>query len=109
MDSVTDSIDFFYINGSLLVHEPYPAIFQQFTLTGDIASITFRRHVFTDSLNCLTSDNLSAYRRLDSDIELLAGDQLFQFLAHTTSESNAIIHVRQCRQSVYRLTVQQDI
>ena len=26
MDSVTDSIDFFYINGSLLVHEPYPAI-----------------------------------------------------------------------------------
>ena len=29
MDSVTDSIDFFYINGSLLVHEPYPAIFQR--------------------------------------------------------------------------------
>ena len=83
--------------------------FQQFTLTGDIASITFRRHVFTDSLDRLTSDDLCAYRRLDSDIELLARDQLFQFLAHTTSESNAIIHVRQCRQSVYRLTVQQDI
>ena len=29
MDSVTDSIDFFYINGSLPVHEPYPAIFQR--------------------------------------------------------------------------------
>lgn len=29
MDSVTDSIDFYIENGSLLVHEPYPAIFQR--------------------------------------------------------------------------------
>lgn len=29
MDSVSDSIDFFYVNRSLLVHEPYPTILQR--------------------------------------------------------------------------------
>ena len=62
---------------------------------------------------CLPSrfagNNLGSDSRLDSDIELLPRNQLFQFFTHTPAEGNAVVHMSQRRKSVHRFPVQKNI
>ena len=55
--------------------------FKQLTFTGDIATITFGRYIFTNRLYRFAGNNLGSDSRLDSDIELLPRNQLFHTYA----------------------------
>ena len=84
-------------------------LLQQFALTADVTTIALGRHVLTYLLHCLTGDDLRPDGSLDGDVELLTGNELLQFLAHPASEGDGIILMRQRRQCIDGLSVEQDI
>ena len=71
------------------------AIIKKLSLTRDITTVTLCSHILSDSLHSLTSDDLSSYRCLDGNIELLAWDKLLKLLTHLTTEVISMISMNQ--------------
>ena len=67
-----------YFNISHLTHTLLTLLllFQQFTLTRNITTITFRQHVFPDSADIFSGHDLLTNGRLYGDLEHLTWDQL---------------------------------
>ena len=82
---------------------------QQFALTAHITAITLGKHILTHLLHRLTRDNLGADGSLDGNIELLAGNELLQFLAHPTPEGDSVVLMGQRGKGINRLTIEQDV
>ena len=74
-----------------------------------LTAVAFGRHILTHLFYGLSGNNLCTDGCLDGNVELLAGNQVFQFLAHSPAEDDGITLVGQSRQGINRLSVQQDV
>src|SRR5262245_5553455 len=55
-------------------------LLEQLALARHVATVAFREHVLAQRLHRRPRDHLAAYRRLDRDLEHLAGDQLLHLV-----------------------------
>ena len=83
--------------------------FQQFALTGDIATVALGGHILTHGLNGLTRDDFGPNGSLDGYFKLLARNEFFQFLANTAAKSIGVVGMYQRRQCVNGITIQQNV
>ncbi len=84
-------------------------LLEKFTLTRDIAAITFCGHILAHSLDGLAGYDFGTDSCLDGDIKLLTRYQLLEFLTHAAAESHGIIHMGERRERVDTLAVEQDV
>ena len=82
---------------------------EQFALTAHVAAVTLGKHVLADLLDRLAGDDLRADSRLNGDVELLTGQQLFEFLAHAASEIHSVVAVGEGRERIHLFAVEEDI
>ncbi len=68
---------------------------QQFAFTAHVTAVTFRQDIFANLFHGLPCDDFSPDGSLNSDVELLSWQQLFQFFAHAASEIDRIVPVCQ--------------
>lgn len=80
-------------------------LFKQFSLAGNISSITLCSHILADSLHGLTGDNLGSDGCLDCNIELLTRNEFLQFLAHLAAEIIGMVGMDQGGQSIGRVAI----
>ena len=81
---------------------------QQLTLSGDIATIAFCRHVLAQGSDGFPCNHLAANRGLDRHLEKMARDELFQFFAHAAPTRLCPVAVHHDRKSVHRFGIHQD-
>ena len=84
-------------------------LFKQFALTAYVAAVALCGHVLAHLLHRFACNDFRADGRLDSDVELLARQQFFEFLADASAEGDGIIHVRQGGECVHGFAVQQNV
>ncbi len=81
-------------------------LFEKFSLSGDVTTVTFCSHILPDGLDGLAGDDLRADGSLDSDVELLARDELLELLAHLASEVVSVIGMDKGRKGIGRVAVE---
>jgi hypothetical protein len=81
---------------------------QQLLLARNVAAIAFRRHVLAHRRDGLAGDYLAADRGLDGDFEQVAGDQVFQALAHAAASGLCGAAVDDHAQRIDRVAVDED-
>ena len=84
-------------------------LLQQLTLTADITTITLGSHILTHLTHSLSGNNLCTNGRLNGNIKLLAGDELFEFLAHLATEVIGVVGEDERRECIHRLAIEQNI
>ena len=84
-------------------------LLEEFSLTGDITSVTLRSHVLSNSLYSLTGDDLRSDRSLDGDIELLSRDKFLQLFAHLASEVICMVSMNKRRKRIGWITIQENV
>jgi len=68
-------------------------LLQEFSFAGYITTVAFGSHVFADGLDGFAGDDFSPDGGLDGNVELLARNQFFQFLADAFPERVSIVEV----------------
>ena len=100
-----------YLHVAYLTHAflAFLLFFEQLALARYVAAVAFGRHVLAHGLHCFAGYDLGADRGLYGDVELLARDQLLEFLAHLAPEIIGMVGIGQRRERVDRLAVEQDV
>ena len=96
-----------HLNVSDLLHTFLASLLflQQFALTAHVAAVALGKHVFAHLLHRLAGNDLCTDSSLDSYIELLARQQLLEFLAHAATKIHSIVAVRERGQRVHLFAV----
>ena len=99
--SSTSGVQFQYSEKSLLryfditdlSHAFFPSLlfFEQFTLSCDIAAITFCSQIFSERFDRLSGDDFRTDGSLDGDFKLLSGNEFSQFHTKFPAEIVSII------------------
>src|SRR6185312_16028241 len=82
--------------------------FQQLALARRVAAVAFRGDVLAQRADRLARDDLAADRGLDGDLEQVAGDEVFQALAHAAAAGLGVGSVDDHAQRIDRLVVDED-
>ena len=100
-----------YLYGANLLHALLALLLllQELALTRDVTAVALGCHVLADGFDGLAGNDFRADGGLDGDVELLARDELFEFLAHAAAEAHGIVHVSEGRQGVDALAVEEDV
>ena len=84
-------------------------LFKQLSLSADVATIALGSHILTYTFNGFSRHNLGTDSSLNSDVKLLPWNEFLEFFAHSSAEGNGIVLMGECRKSVHRFTIEQDI
>ena len=84
-------------------------LLEKLALTRDIAAVTFCRYILPYLPHRFAGNDLGADSRLDSDVELLTGDELLELLTHPASEPHGIVGMSESGESVDTLAVEKDV
>ena len=82
---------------------------QQFALAAHVAAVTLGEDILAYLLDRLAGDDLRTDSRLNGDVELLTGQELFEFLAHAASEIDGVVAVGEGRERIDLFAVEKDI
>ncbi len=96
---------YFYVSYLLHFFLSFFLLFQQFSFSRNISPITFGCHVFSYCFHCFASNDFDSDTGLYGDVELLAGDEFFQFFAHSSSKGLGIVIMDECGDGIYLFTV----
>ena len=84
-------------------------LLEQLALSRHIAAIAFRQDVFPHGADRLASDDAAADRRLNWYVEHLAGDKPTQVFDQFPAAGVGVVAVRDQREGVNRLTIDENI
>ena len=79
---------------------------KEFALTADVAAVALGEDILAHLLDGLAGNDLGADSCLNGDVELLTGQQLFEFLAHAASEIDSVVAVGEGRECIDLFAVQ---
>src|SRR5262249_14368050 len=83
--------------------------FKQLAFAGDVAAVTLRGHVLTQSGDAFARDNLAADRRLDCNLVKLPRDDLLQFRGELASATLSSIAMDNGGESINRFAVHEQV
>ena len=83
--------------------------FKKLSLTADITTVTFCKHIFSHCSYSLTGNNLPTNSRLNRDFKELSWDLFFKLLAHLSSTFICSICMDDKGKSVYFFFIDQNI
>ena len=84
-------------------------LFEQLALTGDVAAVAFGEHVLAQCTDVLACDDARSDRRLNRDLELLAGNQLAQLLGHHHAVAVCLVTMHDGAERVDLLALDEDV
>src|SRR5438034_6540885 len=82
---------------------------EQLFLSGDVAAVALRDHVFALRADVLARDDLSADRRLDAPVQHLLGDETAQLVDEKTTDVLRLVAVHDDRQRVDERARDEDV
>lgn len=98
-------------DGADLLHAllAFLLLLEELALTRDVAAVALGCHVLAHGLDGLPGYDFGSDGRLDGYVKLLARYQFLEFFAHAASESHGIVGMRESRQGIYTLAVEEDV
>ena len=84
-------------------------LFEQLFLSGDVAAVALGEDILAHRLDGLARDDLSADRRLNRNLKQLTRNVLLELLADAAGASVCLLAVRDERQRVHSVAVEQQI
>ena len=83
--------------------------FQKLLLTGNIAAVTFCKHIFSHGSDRLSGNDLASYSRLDWNLEQMTRNLIFELLAHLPSALISGILMHDEGKCIHLFLVDQDV
>ena len=84
-------------------------LLQQFSFATYVTAIALGQHIFTDLFDRFACNDFRTDSSLNRNVELLSWNQFLQLFTHPATKGDGIVLMRQCRECVDRLTVEQDV